>query len=79
MEIPLATNCGRVVYTLRMPRYMPDSSPLGALPGELVSDSSIAPPGTLWRLEIDVGNLLISTPINVKGAQLARAQGLSIS
>lgn len=59
-----------------MPRYMPDSSPVGVLPGGLVSDSSIPPLVLLLRLEVVVGNLLISIPMNVKGAQLARAQGL---
>lgn len=55
---------------------MPDSSPVGVLPGGLVSDSSIPPLVLLLRLEVVVGNLLISIPMNVKGAQLARAQGL---
>ena len=29
VEMPVATNCGSVVYRFRMPRYTPASSPLG--------------------------------------------------
>jgi hypothetical protein len=80
-DIPVPTNCGKVVYRFMMPRYLPELAP----PDELADSSG------LWRgmgearergMEgrrvwwVDCERRFISTPRKAKGAQQATDQEL---
>lgn len=85
-DMPVPTNCGRVVYKFIMPRYFPELSPVGLLASSRLwfRESGIGDSNSMeercprrpyvWLF--DKERRLISTPRKANGAQQATDQDL---